>query len=87
MTKRVTRTQYTIRGVPASVDRALRARARREGRSLNEVAIEALRTWVGEGPGGPSHHDLDDLAGSWEEDPAFDAAIEAQDRVDEALWS
>ena len=34
--------QYTIRGVPAAVDNALRARARADGKSLNEAAIEAL---------------------------------------------
>jgi hypothetical protein len=33
------------------------------------------------------HHDLDDLAGQWVEDPEFDAAVEAQDQVDESLWS
>ena len=87
MAKRSSKTQYTIRGVPASVDRALRARARREGRSLNEVAVEALRHSVGEGLEAPSHHDLDDLIGTWEEDPVFDAAIREQDQVDEALWS
>lgn len=34
--------QYTIRSVPPQVDRALRRRARMTGRSLNEVALEAL---------------------------------------------
>ena len=28
------------------------------------------------------HHDLDDLAGTWVDDPAFDQAIEAMDRID-----
>lgn len=32
------------------------------------------------------HHDLDDLAGTWVDDPAFDQAIEAMDQVDPALW-
>jgi plasmid stability protein len=80
------KTQYTLRGIPPSVDRALRARARREGRSLNDVAVDALRAAVGEG-GSLVHDDLDDLAGTWEEDPAFDAAIEDQRRIDETLWS
>lgn len=87
MSKRTAKSQYTIRGVPASVDRALRARARREGRSLNEVALEALRTSVADGVDAPSNEDLDDLIGTWEEDPGFDAAIREQDQVDEALWS
>lgn len=28
------------------------------------------------------HHDLDDLAGSWVDDPAFDKALHDMDRVD-----
>lgn len=87
MKKRTTGTQYTIRGIPAPVDRALRARARREGRSLNDIALEALRASVEESVAPPVHHDLDDLIGSWQEDPDFDAAIEDQSAVDEALWS
>jgi plasmid stability protein len=87
MTRRTAKSQYTIRGVPLSVDRALRTRARREGRSLNDIALEALRAWVGEGAGARRYEDLDDLVGTWEEDPAFDAAVRAQDQVDESLWS
>lgn len=34
--------QYTIRKVPSLVDVALRRRAREQGRSLNEVVVEAL---------------------------------------------
>ena len=30
--------------------------------------------------------DLSDLAGTWKEDPEFDAAIEDQDTIDLALW-
>jgi plasmid stability protein len=87
MRKRAAKSQYTIRGVPASVDRALRARARRAGRSLNDVMLEALRASVGEGTDPCPHEDLDDLIGTWEEDAAFDAAVREQDRVDTALWS
>ena len=35
------RMQYTIRGVPAVVDDALRMRARETGKSLNEVVRRA----------------------------------------------
>jgi len=34
----------------------------------------------------PRYHDLDDLIGTWEEDPEFDRAIEAQRQIDEELW-
>lgn len=87
MSKRTAKSQYTIRGVPAAVDRALRARARRERRSLNDVAKEALRASVGQGGDTALYEDLDDLIGSWEDDAAFDDAIRKQDQVDASLWS
>jgi CO/xanthine dehydrogenase Mo-binding subunit len=39
--------QYTIRQVPKAVDRAFRAKAKAEGKSLNELAIEALARQAG----------------------------------------
>lgn len=39
--------QYTIRGVPAAIDQALRVRARADGQSLNEAAVAALAEGVG----------------------------------------
>jgi plasmid stability protein len=77
--------QLTVRSVPPAVDRALRHKAANERRSLNAVMVEAL----GRGAGleaAPIHDDLDHLAGRWEEDQAFDAAVAAQDEVDENLW-
>jgi hypothetical protein len=54
---------------------------------LNDVALEALGASVGEGPHSVQHHDLDDLVGTWEEDPVFDAVLREQDQVDETLWA
>ena len=34
--------QYTIRNVPKALDATLRRSARKQGKSLNEVVIEAL---------------------------------------------
>lgn len=34
----------------------------------------------------PVHHDLDDLAGTWVSDPAFDEAISAQRQIDADMW-
>lgn len=78
--------QYTLRNVPPGLDRALRRLARRQGRSLNEVTLAALSRAVGAEAEPVVHRQLGDLAGTWEHDPEFDAAIEAQDRVDPDLW-
>lgn len=79
--------QYTLRNVPAAVDRALRALARREGKSLNDVVIGALTRALGLSDQPVRHRDLRDLAGTWQEDPEFDAALAESDRIDAALWS
>lgn len=77
--------QYTLRSVPAALDRALRTKAEQERKSLNEVVIEVLRLGVGM-PAGELYHDLDHIIGTWKDDPAFHEAIADQDRVDEEMW-
>jgi hypothetical protein len=84
--KSSTTVQYTIRGVPAAVDKALRAKSRRLNQSLNAVALEALAMASGSGEQGLTYHDLDHLAGTWQEDPEFERAIRAQDQIDPKLW-
>jgi hypothetical protein len=78
--------QYTLRRVPPAADHALRRRARAEGKSLNAVAVEALVRGAGVGENPVRHRDLGDIAGTWTEDPAFDAAIKDQRRIDRRLW-
>jgi hypothetical protein len=78
--------QYTVRDVPARVDQALRRKAREEGKNLAQILRDALAREAGAFPSPTPHHDLDDLAGAWDEDPEFDRAIAAQDQVDEAMW-
>jgi plasmid stability protein len=78
--------QYTLRNIPPELDRALRRRAKEEGRSLNEVAVDALRRALGVAAEPVKHRDLRDVAGSWECDPATDAALEDQRRIDPDLW-
>lgn len=78
--------QYTIRNVPDYVDSALRSAAREQGKSLNDVIVEALVQGSGSGGVMRRQRDLTDIAGTWQEDPAFDAAIAEQDKVDESLW-
>lgn len=78
--------QYTIRNVPDYLDAALRDAAREHGKSLNEVAIEALARGAGLGDDQRRCRDLGDIAGSWRNDPVFERARAAQDTVDEEMW-
>jgi plasmid stability protein len=78
--------QYTIRAVPPAIDQALRLRAREEGKSLNTVAVETLARGLEMDAVPIEHTDLDDLIGSWEEDPAFDRAVAEFERIDEEAW-
>ncbi len=79
--------QYTVRAVPAHVDRALRRKAAAERTSLNAILREALIREAGVAePSGRLYTDLDALAGRWLDDPEFEEAIRAQDQVDPSLW-
>lgn len=78
--------QYTLRQIPPALDEALRRRSREAGKSLNQTAIEVLRSGLALAGDSIRHRDLDFMAGSWVEDAAFDEAIGSQDRVDPKLW-
>ena len=78
--------QYTIRNVPETLDAALRQSARQQGKSLNEVAVEALARGAGLTENRTRQRDLTDIAASWRKDPEFDRALSAQDTIDEDLW-
>jgi len=78
--------QYTLRAIPPAIDQALRRLARQEHRSLNAVALEALARGLNLGSEPPKFTDLDDLIGTWEDDPAFNDAVAAFELVDEDAW-
>lgn len=78
--------QYTIRNIPRDVDQALRRRAREEARSLNEVAVDALRRALGLAEEPTAQRDLQDIQGTWVDDPETDAALTEQRRIDPELW-
>ena len=78
--------QYTVRSVPAVLDRAVRRRARMEGKSINSVVVEALARGL-DIEGQPAEHtDLDHLIGTWQEDPEFDRAVREFGIVDNDAW-
>jgi hypothetical protein len=74
--------QYTIRGVPPEVDRALRKKAALK-QSLNQVVVDELtRATIGR----PRKTDFSDLVGRWTPDPAFDEVIASQRQIDSGKW-
>ena len=77
--------QYTIRRVPPQVDRALRRKARETGKSMNNLALQALEREAGLTEA-PRFHDLDALAGTWEADSKTEKALAEQRRIDPDLW-
>ena len=75
--------QYTIRGVPPEVDRALRQKAKRRRESLNQVILDELTAAT---VGTRRRADFSDLVGRWTPDPAFDEAIAGGRRIDWKKW-
>lgn len=79
--------QYTVRDIPAELDRALRIRMREEGVSLNTVLREALVRGSGLGAQPIINHDFDDLAGKWARDEVCEDVLEEmRTDLDPDLW-
>ena len=77
--------QYTLRKIPSEVDRALRARARKLGKSVNQVAIEALAQSVGQPV---KYRSLRGMPGAWSKKEAadFDRFLATARVIDDELW-
>lgn len=75
--------QYTIRGVPKEVDRALRTKAAQLKISLNQLLVNELtRATIGR----PRKADFSGLVGQWTADPEFDEIIASQRQIDWDKW-
>lgn len=72
--------RYTLRNIPPEVDAALRRKAAEEGRSVNDVAVEALERGLDRQR--QRHRDLGDVAGTWQRDDDVDRALADQRRLD-----
>jgi hypothetical protein len=77
--------QYTIRNIPPELDRAIKARAKRLGKSVNQVALEALAGSVGQPL---RRRDLRAMPGAWSRKEAarFDRFLEDHRKIDDELW-
>lgn len=78
--------QYTIRKISNTLDSVLRRWAREQGKSLNEVAIEAMTRGAGLTGRAVQQRDLRDIAGTWREDRDFDRARAEHEAIDPELW-
>jgi len=75
--------QYTVRGIPQEVDRALRRKAAQRKLSLNQIIVEELTAGT---TGARKRADFHDVAGQWTADPAFDEIIATQRQIDPYKW-
>jgi len=80
----------TIHALDPAVEKRVRAKARREGKSMNQALKELLATSVGIGPSHDTDHrsDFTEFHGVWTEAEAkaFDEAIADLEKVDPADW-
>jgi hypothetical protein len=75
--------QYTVRGVPPEVDRALRRKATQRQQSLNQLIVDELTLAT---VGNRQRADFSDLVGQWTPDSAFDEILAAQRQIDWDKW-
>lgn len=76
--------QYTVRNIPAPVDRYLRKRAQISGQSLNQVIIDELSEKVSK-PGESLVDSLSWFIGSGTIDDGVEAALAEHDREQKEL--
>lgn len=75
--------QYTVRGIPQEVDRALRKKAAQRKLSLNQIIVEELTAST---TGERKRADFHDVASLWTADPAFDGIMATQRQIDPEKW-
>lgn len=80
----------TIRGLDERTAKALKAKAKQEGISLNATLLKILKEQLGltRRPKSMVYTDLDHLAGTWDEKDYrdFNKRIEDFERIDEKMW-
>jgi len=77
--------QYTIRNIPPELDRAIKARAKKLGKSVNQVALALLARGVGQPV---RYRNLREMPGAWSEQEAaeFDRFLKEHRSIDPELW-
>lgn len=85
-------TTFTLRGLDEELVAHLKQEAAKQGTSMNQLALEALRGSLGlnkEKRFTRTFHDLDGLFGSWSEEEyqSIQAKIDQERSIDQELWS
>ena len=75
--------QYTVRGVPGEVDKALRKKAVERGQSLNQTILDELTAATAVRT---KKADFSDLGPPWVPDPLFDEIMASQRQIDWDKW-
>ncbi len=77
--------QYTLRNVPPDLDRALKARAKQLGKSVNQLALETLAESLGQRV---RRRSFREMPGAWSKQEAarFDKFLEEHRAIDDELW-
>ena len=81
----------TIRGVEPEVAEKLKIAARKQGKSVNYIILELIKTSLGlkkEKKFSRKYDDLDDLFGRWNDDEfkKINDSIITQRHIDQELW-
>ncbi len=81
-------TQITLRQIPDEVEKRLRLRARKAGRSLNRTTIDLIEEALGVKPSAKKRRDISSLAGQWssQECAAFERNTRIFEQIDKELW-
>jgi hypothetical protein len=82
----------TIRGVDSDLAEKLKTTAKRQGKSINQLTIELIKTSLGLSKAkkySQEYDDLDDLFGRWSEEEfkAINGKIARERQIDPELWS
>ncbi|MCF8081287.1 MAG: hypothetical protein K9K88_18580 [Desulfobacterales bacterium] len=82
--------QITLRGIKPQIEKEIRKRAKRTGKSINRVVLEMIDQNAGGRHEGekPPAHSLKELAGSWSEHEAQELldSIRTCRQIDEEMW-
>jgi hypothetical protein len=81
----------TIRGVEFEVAERLKNTAKKQGKSVNQLILEFIKTSLGlkkEKKFSRKYDDLDDLFGKWNDDEfkKINDSITSQRQIDKDLW-